>query len=735
MNRPLAHYVSWRYCLTLLALCFVLSTEVLFSPGTFAQWTPAQIADGWLEVFADTLCLGLCAMLAVAGADRLLPPDGNARLASLVAVVVLAGCGGYAALTVYHYPAGYYPPLLVLVGEALRAVLLAVMLTLVWAVQRRNARALQRIGQLELNSAALQRRMLEAQLKVMEAQIEPHFLFNTLATVKCLYQSGTAGGERMLASLGLYLGAALPQFRGDGATLASECALAGAYLDILQIRMGHRLRFAIDLPAALAGQAFPPMILVTLVENAIKHGLGPSAEGGRIDIAARARDGVLTVSVADDGVGFQASCGSGIGLVNIRARLQALYGAGAALHLRQNLPHGVVASVTLPLRHDGADAAPAVAPSAPPRRRSGQARDRAGLSAWPARLRARRLHILLLGLAIAAMDELRKLPADLEREDWLGNLLGGAMITLNSVLMAALLILAITLAELASPPRWRVPALALAVGLGAPLTSMLALQLPALFNQLGVLHDISDYYGLFIHALWSALATGALAAAYFSVWERAQRSAARLWAARLEQAEAERQMVEARLNVMKARIEPAFLIRETARIQALYRHDAARAAQQLDHLIAYLQAALPRIHAGAATLGDELALAAAYLRLQAGVRSAPLAWRFEVAEEWQALPFPPMALLPLIDDALRRAALAAPAPLLLQVRLAADARRFSVTFEDNGGAAPDGDLQAALAQHALSFRDFFAGSGSVTRDRSAGATRVTMAADIGDAQA
>src|SRR5262249_47595535 len=162
------------------------------------------------EQFADTTSLGLFIMLTVAGANRLIPRKRSWRLPALAAVVTAAAAGGYAALTLFHFPAGYYPPPLVLVSEALRPIVLGVLSMLVWAIQSRNAQATRHLRQLELQRATVQRRLLEAQLKLMEAQIEPHFLLNTLATVKCLCQDGTAGAERLLASLQLYLGAALP---------------------------------------------------------------------------------------------------------------------------------------------------------------------------------------------------------------------------------------------------------------------------------------------------------------------------------------------------------------------------------------------------------------------------------------------------------------------------------------------------------------------------------------------
>jgi signal transduction histidine kinase len=337
-----------RRSVVVLVLCFVVSTEILFIPATWDDWSARQIFAGWLEQFLDDLCLAISMMLAVSLVDSLVEDESWQRIPALVAAVVLAGVLAYSGLTVYHFPAGYYPPLPLLAGEAMRPALLGTLVTLVWAIQRRNARAARRLQRLEIDRVALNRRMLEAQLQVMEAQIEPHFLFNTLATVKRLYRTQSASGERMLDSLQLYLRSALPRIRGDKSTLGNEFDLVGAYLDMLQIRMGDRLLFSITLPRELAALEFPPMMLITLVENAIKHGLTPLAEGGRIDFQARVDKGTLEVRVADTGAGFQASSGSGIGLANIRSRLTALYGGRARLQLESNTPRGVVSLISVP---------------------------------------------------------------------------------------------------------------------------------------------------------------------------------------------------------------------------------------------------------------------------------------------------------------------------------------------------------------------------------------------------
>ncbi len=202
----------------------------------------------------------------------------------------------------------------------------------------------------ECNRECLQAQMVEARLSALQAQIEPHFLFNTLANVKRLYETAPLRGREMLTSLISYLRAALPTMREPGSTLGREIELARSFLRILQMRMGERLSFAIEADDALDGARVPPMVLPTLVENAVKHGLSPLPEGGHIDIRARA-DGErhLVIDVVDNGAGFSGSSGSGVGLANTRSRLAALYGTDASLSLAMASPRGVVASVRLPL--------------------------------------------------------------------------------------------------------------------------------------------------------------------------------------------------------------------------------------------------------------------------------------------------------------------------------------------------------------------------------------------------
>lgn len=196
--------------------------------------------------------------------------------------------------------------------------------------------------------ADLTKQLMEAKLAAMQAQIEPHFLFNTLASVQHLIETNPPAAAIMQNNLIKYLRAAIPQMRESSTTLGREAEQSRAYLDILKVRMGDRLSYEINIPDALQSLAFPPMMVPTLVENAIKHGLEPKLEGGKISVNATVVGDRLRVSVVDTGNGFSNKPGAGVGLENIRERLKALYGDKAAFIIMPNLPNGTVASIEIP---------------------------------------------------------------------------------------------------------------------------------------------------------------------------------------------------------------------------------------------------------------------------------------------------------------------------------------------------------------------------------------------------
>ena len=199
---------------------------------------------------------------------------------------------------------------------------------------------------------ALLRQVSEAQMQMMQAQVEPHFLFNTLASVEYLIETDPPRAAAMQRSLISYLRAVLPQMRENGATtnLGREADMVKSYLDLLKMRMEERLEIDFIMPDGLRSASFPPMMLQSLVENAIKHGLEVKAEGGTLQFRAEVAHNKLRVSVTDDGLGFGAkpSNGTGLGLQNIRERLKLIYKEKAQMIITPNQPTGVCATIEIP---------------------------------------------------------------------------------------------------------------------------------------------------------------------------------------------------------------------------------------------------------------------------------------------------------------------------------------------------------------------------------------------------
>lgn len=200
----------------------------------------------------------------------------------------------------------------------------------------------------------LEKQLTEAQLKLLQAQVEPHFLYNTLANAQLLTRSDPARADKMLGHLIDFLRSSLPVGGASAdpemSTLGQEVERSRAYLEILKIRMGERLEVEVELPDALKSVALPPLMLQTLVENAIKHGLEPKPGGGTLWIRVQQAGDSAKISVADDGVGFQeGTAGTGLGLKNVRDRLRLLFGERGTLSLATNFPAGITATLSVPL--------------------------------------------------------------------------------------------------------------------------------------------------------------------------------------------------------------------------------------------------------------------------------------------------------------------------------------------------------------------------------------------------
>ena len=353
---------TWERIGLSLLVAGVLSTQLLFSADLFRDWSPTAIFLGWWDYFVECAAVAAAILVAVTIAEQQVRRRRGIAVAVVLAAAVAAGTiGGGLAFAYWQGLSFEYVASPRFAGDALERFVIAGAVVLVYSLQLRAVAAAAALHRAEVGQVALQKQMLEARLQVMRAQIEPHFLFNTLANVKRLCHTDVDRGLTMLENLSRYLRAALPQMREGHSTLGQEADLAEALMAVLQIRMGSRLTFLIDVPVALRTLPFPPMMLLTLVENAIKHGLTPSPVGGRLEVTARREHGTLIVRVADNGVGIQPSIsgGTGIGLANTRARLAALYGPNASLTLESGEPTGVVAIIRGPIEQTVAFAAAA----------------------------------------------------------------------------------------------------------------------------------------------------------------------------------------------------------------------------------------------------------------------------------------------------------------------------------------------------------------------------------------
>ncbi len=218
-------------------------------------------------------------------------------------------------------------------------------------LRNREYRALTAHLEAEARQSETSRQLAESKLKLLQLQIEPHFLFNTLGSAQQLAEKGAPEAARLIADLIRFLRAATPAMRDEVTTLKAEAGMIRAYLGIMQTRLARRLTWNVQVPDELAEIAIPPGMLITLTENAIKHGIEPRPQGGTIDVTAERQGTQLVLTVADTGAGFSNKpTDSGIGLANIRERLELLYGNHASLDLEENEPRGFRARILMPVQ-------------------------------------------------------------------------------------------------------------------------------------------------------------------------------------------------------------------------------------------------------------------------------------------------------------------------------------------------------------------------------------------------
>lgn len=336
--------------------------RLLFTLG-FAVAMGLLIGSGWEDsvwaAVVRTVALGLVAML-VFGLFEQWPkrlPRWIARWVLQVAAVAFAMPLATFAIWVWSTEPGappFWKETLRFEGFAMfcgLGVLLVPWLALGALVRQKEAITRHQALAFELERSELERQALDARLHLLQAQVAPHFLFNTLANVQALVDAGSSQASTVLRSLIAYLRAAVPRLHETSTTLGQELDLVQAYLELMHMRMPDRLQFTLNADESARDLRCPPLTLLTLVENAVRHGIDPSEEGGRIDVDVQRRDARCVVRVSDTGVGLQQTNSSlGTGLLTLRERLHLVFGDEAQLRLMAQSPRGVCAEIEFPAR-------------------------------------------------------------------------------------------------------------------------------------------------------------------------------------------------------------------------------------------------------------------------------------------------------------------------------------------------------------------------------------------------
>lgn len=337
MRLTRAHLVGF---LSLTAFCLAIAL-LLFGLGVTSP-------------FGHTLVISLSIGWCISGCSALLAPFLDRYVSAFLTALVLTPIGLIVGLSV----AGFinHGTVLAYLTSDDAALVLGVFFAIIgYLIFEARSRLMTARADLEKASAVQdqqEKALLSAELKLLQAQIEPHFLFNTLSNVIGLIQSNPPAAEETLVRLTTLLRASLDRTRQETTTLREELAVVEAYLGIHAVRMPHRLSYVFkpdlaELPDRLLDTRLPPLLIQPLVENAIQHGIDPLEEGGEITIEVNSKDQALVIEVLDTGRGIKATSGRGTGLNNVRERLSALYGEKAKFRLEENQPRGVRASLVI----------------------------------------------------------------------------------------------------------------------------------------------------------------------------------------------------------------------------------------------------------------------------------------------------------------------------------------------------------------------------------------------------
>ncbi len=329
-----------------------LSITALFNTIIALFLTHLEYGGGFAVNFVFSQCIGLsiCTFIMV-GHLLLKDPTGLQHFLLILTTMTLGALfGSLLGILLAGMPftgifQGKPVPFFQLLGLG---ILFGSIITYFFFSQERIAQAREQMQEERIRRLDVEKTALETQLRLLQAQIEPHFLFNTLSTVLSLVETDPIKAGHMLTDLIQFLRVSLSKTRAKSATIGQEMEMVRAYLDICRIRMGHRLRYRIQSNEDLKEKPIPPMLVQPLVENALKHGLEPNVEGGLVTVTVERDQHHIRITVADTGRGLNVSGNGGVGLTNIRDRLRSLYGKSGKLILEENRPNGLKATIEIP---------------------------------------------------------------------------------------------------------------------------------------------------------------------------------------------------------------------------------------------------------------------------------------------------------------------------------------------------------------------------------------------------
>lgn len=336
--------------LALLKLCIVLTVLGFLTNLAFLPATP------WWQTVVAVNAIGAAVAMALAGVWFNYGKIVRAKGKALVTIVGLGLLGGLFGAMTAMFERGHswsllldkMPKIVVTVTLVVTA-LVAIPVIVVAMLRNRHYEIQAAQLKRDAEQERLARELSETQLRLLRAQIEPHFLFNTLGAVQQLAEQGAPRAAELTAHLIDFLRGSMSDMRCEQVALATEFDLVESYLRVMQIRMGERLRYTVEVPEALAATQVPSMLVLTLAENAIKHGIEPALHGGEIVVTAHDDGGTIRIGVRDSGVGMSDTPGAGTGLENVRHRLRLAYGDGACLLLSEAEP-GLLAEIAIPCK-------------------------------------------------------------------------------------------------------------------------------------------------------------------------------------------------------------------------------------------------------------------------------------------------------------------------------------------------------------------------------------------------